>query len=202
MNQGLLANRPNATRDPSPRRRLLCSLLTGVCLAASACGGSGQELPQVPLQELPPYTEDEQRIFDDSIAPEVFGLSVERTSYVDEPEFVERVQFADYITRAKLQTVTADSVKDRPQYRVVLTLLGEPIAGLAPRRQIELVVGRASPSLNLLRSMATDAVGRTTIVFVREYRLNEQRVLHFRSEPDSQDVLDAVREVRSRENSD
>ncbi len=181
-----LANRPIS-------RRLFA---TAALVGGVACA-SGQEIVQTPFDELPPYTESEQAIFNDAIAPEVFGLEVDRGAFEEEPHFVEAAQFSDHILRAKLKTVTADRLGDQQRYRIVLQPLGTPIVGHPLTQEIELMVGRASPSINLLRTMASGVVGRTTVIFLREYRLDEQRVLHFRAEPDSDAVIAAVRAARS-----
>lgn len=166
-------------------------------LIVGACASAKTEAV-TPVSELPVYTQSEKTVFDDSIAPEVFGLEVEGSAYEEEPQFVERAQFADHIFRAKIKTVSAHRLGAQQRYRIVLEPIGKPIVGRRLPADVELLVGRASPSINLLRTMASGIVGSTSVVFMREYRLEDQRVFHFRGEPDSEQVIAAVREARTR----
>jgi hypothetical protein len=153
---------------------------------------------QVPIEQLPPYTAEAQEIFDDSLAPEVFGIKVERRSFLTEPHFETRARTADHVFRAKLLTIASDRVADQVRYKLVFQPVGEPLVGSKIGGEVELMVGRGSSSLNMLRSMAPDAVGRTSLLLVRRYRLNMDRVLHFRGEPDTPEAVLAVQEARKR----
>lgn len=171
------------------------ALAAGVLFIVVACSGGDRPPPETPVTELPPYTVDEQLVFDDSIAPEVFGLDVDGSS-VDDPSFVQRAMRADLITRAKLLTITSDELAGQTSYHVTLKPLGAPLFGFPSKGNIEITVGRASPSLTLLRSMAVKGVGQKLIVLLRNYRLDDGRVVHFRGEPDTEEIANALQSLR------
>lgn len=164
-------------------------------LMLTACGPSPSP-KEIPLDRLPPYTAEAQGLFDDSIAPEVFGLEIDRSALLDDPRFRARAQQADLVFRAKLATVTHDQAAGHSRYIVVFQRIGAPIVGHEAPPEVEVTVGRGSPSLTLLRSMAGEAVGKKTTVLLRRYRKDDERVLHFRAEPDSSEILQAIRDAR------
>src|SRR5690606_9517368 len=136
--------KPTGRRDGRPRYALLLGL--AACLLC--CGKADKDgFAAPPTDELPVYDQQAARIFDDSIAPEVFGLQVERASPTRDSLLRERSQASDYIARVKLRTIREERFDDSLRYRIVVQPLGEPIAGDALPPELELTVGRASPSL-------------------------------------------------------
>ena len=176
-------------------RRWVC-LFTCV-LALPSCGRSEVEraTAEEPAENLPSYDPEAARVFDDSIAPEVFGLQVERVKPSKDRLLSERVRAADHVARVKLRTILEERFADSLRYRIVVQPLGPAIVGGALPPELELTVGRASPSLSMLRSMSVEAVGAKFILLLKRYQLNDEPVLHFRGEPDQDEVLDAIRQA-------
>jgi hypothetical protein len=181
------ANRPN-------RRQCWAPLLLALPLA---CGTSSKGTPEVPVEDLPAYDATAVRIFDDSIAPEVFGLQVDRTDLEKDPRFKQRAEEADHVLHVKLRTIREERFEDALRYRIVVQPLGEPLFGGPVAGELELSVGRASPSLSMLRSMSLEAVGAKFLLLLKRYRLKDEPVLHFRGEPESPAIIEAIRRVRS-----
>ncbi|MEN9579798.1 MAG: hypothetical protein RJA70_2807 [Pseudomonadota bacterium] len=176
-------------------------VLAPLCLLLAACGPPAPP-KEVPIDQLPPYSAEEQAVFDDSLAPEVFGLATDHRAFLVQPNFRARSEQADLVFRAKLVTVRQDLVAGQATYVVVFQRIGAPLVGGYAPSELEVTVGRGSPSLSSLRSMAGKAVGSRTTVLLRRYRKDDERVAHFRAEPDSEQVrkaiLDARREARAR----
>lgn len=164
-------------------------------LALAACG-SGQSTADVPLEDLPPYTAEQAALYNDAIAPEVFGLNT--TPGREKPEeFVQLVQQADHIGRVKLVTITRTKTPadGRIRYHLALQPLGDPLRGETLQPQVELTVGMGSPSISLLRALDSEAIGSKFIILLKRYRAKGQMVLHFRAYPDSAKVADAIKVV-------
>lgn len=182
------------------RSRSVCFGLLAAGAAAIGC----QKTPtrataEQPAIELPVYDQAAARVFDDSIAPEVFGLHVERSDPGKDPVLRERSQTADHVARVKLRTIQEERFDNSLRYRIVVQPLGDAIAGEPLPDQLELTVGRASPSLTMLRSMSVEAVGTRFILLLKRYQLDEEPVFHFRGEPDLPPILAAIRQANAPE---
>jgi len=163
-----------------------------------SCGKAANDgFAAPPVEELPSYDQEAARVFDDSIAPEVFGLQVERASPARDSLLRKRSQAADYIARVKLRTIREERFGDSLRYRIVVQRLGDSIRGDTLPPQLELTVGRASPSLVMLRSMSVEVVGATFILLLKRYQLNNEPVLHFRGESDKATILKAIQQANA-----
>lgn len=145
---------------------------------------------------LPPYDENAAALFDDSISPEVFGLGAQRSTPQTERLLRERSRQARHVARVKLRTIREERFDEALRYKVVFEPLGEPLVGPPLPPEIELSVGRASPTLSTLRSMSVEAVGTKFILLLKQYQLNSEPVLHFRGEPDRPEVTTAILQAR------
>lgn len=179
-----------------PWRGLLRMVAT---LSLVSCSRSPNQASAQPTEQLPVYNQEAAQVFDDSIAPEVFGLQVERMNPAKDHVLRERSRGADHISRVKLRTILEERFAESVRYRIVLQPLGEPLFGDALPAKLELTVGRASPSLIMLRSMSVEAVGAKFILLLKRYQLNSEPVFHFRGEPDQADVLAAIRKATTTE---
>ncbi len=173
---------------PASRLKLLGALLAATCV----CGCWGSTNPsERPLEELPTYEAEPAQWFDDSLSPSIFGLpegpDVTRASYWE-----QLVQSADYVSRVRLTTVTRARTGDQVSYRVVLRPVGSAIRGPEMEDEIEVRVGLDSPSIGLLHSLDTEAVGKKFIVFLKRFRANDQSTWHFRGVPESAKTLEAI----------
>lgn len=185
-------SRPTAGASSS-LRLVLAGLLS---LALSACGGSDTEA-EVPIDQLPPYTAEQAALYNDALAPQIFGMDAAISSSKPDDKLPELVKQADTVTRAKLVTVTRTRtpIDGRVRYLLVVEPLGDPLLGAPLPATLELSVGRASPSLSLLRSMDAEVVGSKFILFLKRYRAHGESALHFRAEPDSADLADTIQKL-------
>lgn len=146
-----------------------------------------------PVDELPPYTAHAAESFDDSLAPPIFGVQHSQgRSDIPPPELIRS---ADYVGLVRLTTITRLRGGVRTRYRIVLQPL-ENFAGTDPESPLEVTVGLASPSVGLLRSFDTEAVGRKFIILLKRYRANGEAVWHFRGFAETDDALAAIRAVQ------
>lgn len=180
------------------RRRGLGPLLGVLLTCATACGSASSAPPALlPAgSNLPTYDESAAALFDDSIAPEVFGLGEQRPTAHSRQLLQRRSQQASHVTRVKLRTIREERFGDELRYKVVFEPLGEPLAGPQLPHDVEVSVGRASPSLSMLRSMSVEAVGAKFILLLKQYQLNSEPVLHFRGEPDRTEITTAILQAR------
>lgn len=163
--------------------------LGAICLLI----GCGTPEPHISVADLPPYTAEEAHLYDDSIASEV--VDGQAPGSEPSPPFVERVIHADLIVPVKLVAINVERSADAVRYQLVADPSGEPLHGFIGEGPLELAVGRASPSLALLKAMDTQLVGRDLIVIARRYQREGEIVVHFRAEPDTLEVREAVREA-------
>lgn len=181
------------------RERCLLHLVGTLSLASCSGPSTEQAASAQPTEQLPVYDQEAAQVFDDSIAPEVFGLQVERTNPAKDRVLRARSRGADHITRVKLRTILEERFAESLRYRIVVQPLEEPIFGGTLPAELELTVGRASPSLSMLRTMSVEAVGAKFILLLKRYQLNSEPVFHFRGEPDQADVLAAIRQANTTE---
>ncbi|HEX2732671.1 MAG TPA: hypothetical protein VHM70_13760 [Polyangiaceae bacterium] len=180
---------------PISRPKFLLALVT--LMLAAACGGA-ESPSETPVDELPPYTAAEAALYNDSLAPEIFGVESLGKPPTAKETFADLVGKADSVARARLTTVTRTKtpIDGRVRYVLVVEPMGETIVGEPLSPNLELTVGLGSPSLSLLHSMDAEMVGSKFILFVKRYRAHGESVLHFRAEVDSASLADAVRKLR------
>jgi hypothetical protein len=166
-------------------------------LAACASGSPAVASNERPTEELPPYTAEAAELFDDSLAPEVFGFKVDRSNILEDSVFKDRVQASDQVQAVRLSTIQQDRIGQTVHYRLVLSPVGPPLVGDPLPPDSELRVGLGSPSLNLIRSMDIELVGKEFIVLLKVFRLSGKAVIHFRAEPNTAPMREAITKLRS-----
>ena len=72
---------------------------------------------------------DFRRLFDDSVAPEIFGFKVDRSNVLKDSVFQERVGKADQIQAVRLSTIQQDKAGLVVRYRLILSPLPPALAG-------------------------------------------------------------------------
>src|SRR4051794_35973369 len=78
-----------------------CAQAMAVAGLVAACGSR----PVAPQRPLPSYSFEEAALFDDQLAPQVFGYGADRFAESD-PRFGERAARADQIILARVATVS------------------------------------------------------------------------------------------------
>jgi hypothetical protein len=170
-----------------------CLVLSFAC-APPPVANTADELA---VEDLPPYDAEAAELFDDSVAPEVFGFKVDRSSVLNDSIFRERVAKADQIQAVRLSTIQQDKVGLAVRYRLILAPLPPALAGEPLSPETELQVGLGSPSLNLIRSMDLELVGKEFIVLLKAFRLSGKAVWHFSAEPNTAPIRDAILKLRA-----
>jgi hypothetical protein len=145
--------------------------------------------PGIVVSELPPYTRQEAAVFDDSIAPGVFDPDADAPLAGEFPEAVRR---ADFIVPARLVAINRERHEQAVRYELLAEAVGPTLLGAIGDGPIELDVSRTSPSQPLLRAMDTQLVGTKLLVIARRYQLDGKMVVHFRAEPDTVAIRDAI----------
>jgi hypothetical protein len=178
----------------------LSCLLLCLSVGIAGCGGASVPAPRtIDPAELPPYDAEAAELFDDSLALEIFQLKVDPTSIENNAVFGKRARLANRIQAVRLRTIAEDRAGDNVRYKLVVSPVAAPIVGETFAAEDELRVGQASPSLNLIRSMDVELVGRSFVVLVRSFRLGDKQVDHFRAEPDTPEMRKVLADLRSTE---
>ena len=172
--------------------------LTIVAWLAWGCSGSSAATrPAAAPEDFPLYQGQAMVLFDDQIDPIAVGL-VDAT---DNPRTDARVkargQAAEAIARVRVATVSVDSARGQPVYRVNLALLPD---GVISRHGLdddhfEIAVRSESPAFGVVKWLDTRLIGKTFIGFFRRYRSAEDVELRFHLSADVQDMFLAAHEA-------
>lgn len=182
------------TAERSGLTRLVARFVVTCLLTARFVLACGRSEPEIVISELPPYTPEEARLYDDSIAADVFD---EEALAPRGDRFQEGVWRADLIVPVRLVAINAERSEEAVRYELIAEPEGAPLKGNASGR-LQLSVNRGSPSQAMLKSLDTQLVGSKLIVIARRYQREGKLVLHFRAEADTvaarKAIEDALRE--------
>jgi len=163
-----------------------------VLLAPNGCSGPQTHASGADTA-LDPYSPEAAVLFDDVFAPSVFGFDPEGRHPGKDPKLRERTRRAEFVLVARIQTVSrVGGLAHRGAYEVTLTPVGAALVGRAPPGPLTLGVPATSPSYAWLEGAGTKWVGSRVVVFGRHYEDGAGRALHFRCEPDTAEVRNAV----------
>jgi hypothetical protein len=161
-------------------------------LGPLGCSGS-QKHPSEAEGALLPYSPEAAVLFDDVFAPAVFGFDPEGRHPAQDPKLKERTRQAEFVLVARVETVSRiGGIAHRGAYEVTLAPLGKPLAGEAVAGPIVLSVPASNPSYAWLAGANVKWVGSRLVVFGRHYADVAGPSLHFRCEPDTSEVRNAV----------
>lgn len=179
-------------------RPVICTLVLLLLFGAGACSPS-PAAPETPdeVAELPPYDAEAAEVFDDSIAPEIFGFRVDRSNLMSDKALAQRVREAERIQEVRLTTIQQDKMGSVLRYVLLVSPVAAPLAGESIPADYEVRVGAGSPSLSLIRSMDVELVGKRFILFLKSFRKANQLVVHFRGEPNSDAFRTAITQMRA-----
>lgn len=153
--------------------------------AAVACASPP---PASPSSTLPEYTPEEAALFDDVLAPPLFGVDVGGVDPHHDRKLLVRAQNADFVAPVRVSTIARDGAA----YRLTLELTERPLVGTIPVSEFDVLVTRGSSSYGLLDANRHSWVNTRLVLFGRRYSLSGEPVLHFRGEPDTPEVRTAV----------
>jgi len=170
----------------------LPALLLGSLAVALGCAG-GQPPASEPDPSLPPYTPEAAVLFDDVLAPAVFGFDPEGRNPARDPKLRERTRLAKFIVPARVETVSrVGGVEHRGAYEITLAPSGPPLAGELGGTPLVLNVPATSPSYSWVDGAGAHWVGSHLLLFARPYKDGAATRLHFRCEPDTPEMRAAV----------
>jgi hypothetical protein len=151
----------------------------------AACAPRVEKGPKSPA--LPEYSGSDALVFDDVLAPELFGFDLQMRQSATEPKLRDRTQRADYVMPVRVDSVS----RGGGGYELTLSATGPALAGdhVGP---IVLLVPAGSPSFAFIDGAGPGFAGSRLIVFCKAFRSGENEVVHFRGEPDTPQVRKAV----------
>jgi hypothetical protein len=157
-----------------------------------ACAGN--RAPAKPANaSLVSYSPEEAVLFDDVIAPAVFGFDAEGVNPATDAKLRERTRRSEFITAARVETVSrVGGLENRGAYEITLAPAAPSLAGDAVEAPIVLRIVSTSPSYAWVDGAGPKWVGSRLLIFGRRFRDGDQTALHFRCEPDTPEVRRAV----------
>ena len=172
----------------APRPLLSFCLLLA---ALSHCGPAARP-SHVERIELPRYTPAQAVLFDDQFHEAVFR----QVYWTPDHKLGDRVRLADAVVVARITTASEiPSSEGGPDIVVELRPWGTPLAGAAPEGPVLLTLSPDSPSHRLFRWQKPRLLGRDVVLLIRRYEQNGEVRVHFRAEPNLQDVHLAIRQA-------
>ena len=169
-----------------PRPAPLATL--ALAFALGGCGSAPRSASA--LTGLPAYSPEESALFDDVLAPPIFGLPG-NLGPAEDPKLADRARRADSIARVKVSTVTEESLAGVEGYTLQLTVEGGALSG-HPEDPVEIRVSRTSPAFSFLSSANEPLVGHRFLAFFRTYADRGEARLHFHGEKDDPAVRKAI----------
>lgn len=185
---------PALERSPKlPLRSLLPRLFVVLGALTVAGCASGRDDATAPDSALPPYSPEAAVLFDDVLAPSVFGFDPEGRTPAKDPKLKERTRVAEFVIVARIETVSrVGGAPHHGSYEITVDPVGDALAGDKPSGPVVLRVPATNPSYTWVDGAGPRWVGSRLIVFGRHYRDDGTAALHFRCEPDTPDMRAAV----------
>jgi hypothetical protein len=172
-------------------RSVLAAVSIGALGVFVACHGSSEPRVASAIAGLPEYTPEEAAVFDDVLAPPVFGLRAEVAPEKD-PNLAARVGHADWVGRARVSTVSREALAGKDGYTLGLSPEGAALAGSETATSVELRVPQGSPSYLRLETASSSLVGKRIILFVRKYADRGEPTSHWHGEADEDATTSAI----------
>lgn len=171
--------------------RQLARSLTGVSLLVllvAACGGSGTGTNGA---AFPEYSAADALLFDDMLAPALFGFDPEARTPAKDPKLRDRTRHADYVLPVRVESLSRIGAEHEGAYELTLAPIGPALAG-DHAGPVMITLPKSGPAYSWVDGAGAKFAGTRLIVFVKAFRSGESSVLHFRGEPDTPDVRQAV----------
>jgi hypothetical protein len=146
-----------------------------------------------PNASLASYSPEEAVLFDDVIAPAVFGFDSEGRNPATDPKLRERTRRSEFVAAARVETVSrVGGLENHGAYEVTLAPAAPSLVGEGGQAPITLRIVSTSPSYAWVDGAGPKWVGSRLLIFGRHFREGNQTTLHFRCEPDTPEVRAAV----------
>jgi hypothetical protein len=165
-------------------------VLALACL--SACGGPSKSASAA-TRELPVYSPEAARLFDDTFAPLLFGFDPEARLLSQDPKLRERTRTADFIVPVRVETISrVGGLEHTGSYEVTLAPSEQPLAGTYPGGPLVVVIPSTNSSYAWVRGAGARWVGTRAVVFGRFYAGDQAAELHVRCEADTRELRQIV----------
>lgn len=173
-------------------------LVAAVISALGAFGCHSSKEPRVAsvLEGLPEYTPEEATAFDDKLSAAIFGMRPDVDPTKD-PNTAARVSHADWVGKARVSTVSRDTLAGKDGYTLGVSPEGPALAGGQPAAGLELRVPRGSPSFQRLEASRDSLIGRRLILFVRKYADRGEPTHHWHGDADDPVVAAVIERQRA-----
>jgi hypothetical protein len=130
-------------------------------------------------------------LFDDVLAPALFGFDPEGRVPERDPKLRDRTRLADYILPARVESISHTGARNGGAYEITLAPTGPPLAG-GHSGSVTIVVPSSGPAYAWVDGAGASFAGVRLIVFVKSYQAGEDVAIHFRGEPDTQEIRKAI----------
>jgi hypothetical protein len=163
-------------------------------LLVTACTTS---TPALDPSRFPSYGAEDAALLDDGFSGHLFETAFVPGIAGDDPRFDDRVRAAQSISLVKVATVSREGgLGNNRRYEVTLrTLTG--LSGPPHPAQVALTISGKDPSFHWLDRVGGAWVGRELLLMTRQYRADDQLVLHFHGEPNTPELQARIRDVRA-----
>jgi hypothetical protein len=170
-------------------------------LALNGCGGaSGRATPKAAQnpQNFPVYTGTATQLFDDRIDPKAVGLADAAENPRFDATLKARTRTAEVVGRARVSTVSVDTVGGRPVYRLRFTFPEQPIVARDfDGGPIDVAVTDDSPAFGIVKWLDTNLIGHSFMAFFHRFHGGPGPEVRFHLSPDDPQVNSAVRDANA-----
>jgi hypothetical protein len=166
------------------RRGVLGVALAGLASAACSRGGQGKDAN---APTFPEYSGADALVFDDVLAPALFGFDLQARNPALDPKLRQRTRLADYVMPVRVDSLS----RSGGGYELTLSATGPALAG-EHAGPIALLVPAGSPSHAWVEGAGPTFAGSRMIVFCKTFQKGDAQIVHFRGEPDTPDVRKAI----------
>jgi hypothetical protein len=180
---------------PGPSSRVaLRHAFWGSCIGAMASTGCGGAEARGPLPE---YAGHGTELFENGIEPAAVGYKLgHATPPGSDSRLRERAQVADVVVHGRVVTVTSKQLESGTSWQIGFQTLEKLAGARSSPEDFTLKVEPTDPAAGIMRSFEARLVGKTVVVFLREFAPSSsaaETVVHFHVAQDDKDEIDAVR---------
>jgi hypothetical protein len=159
-------------------------------LGGPACHSSNEPRVASVLAGLPEYTPEEATVFDDVLSAGIFGLRPEVDPAKD-PNMAARVAHSDWVGRARISTISKETLAGKDGYTLAVSPEGQVIAG-SQATPLDLKIPRGSPAFSRLETSHDALIGKRIVLFVRKYADRGEATHHWHADADAADVMSSI----------
>ena len=163
-----------------------------VALALLGCGGGHTKRIVIAPEYQPEYA----MVFDDLLAPELFGFDPEGRDPSKDPKLRERTARSDFIVPVRVETMSrVGGVQNKGAFELVLRAWSPALVGTAPAEPLLINIGAGSPTYPWVEGAGSRWVGTRLLLFAKRFKGGQRDkgdVIHYRGEPDTQAMREAI----------